>query len=61
MPDEWLTGNGGGIAIGDQDGRSGGRMDGHEVVEGKRRGAEYAVVTVCIGGGKGAAGVFEIG
>jgi acetyl-CoA acetyltransferase family protein len=55
-----LNVNGGSISIGHPYGMSGARMTGHALIEGKRRGAKYAVVTMCIGGGQGAAGLFEI-
>lgn len=60
IPDELLNVNGGSISIGHPYGMSGARMTGHALIEGKRRGAKYAVVTMCIGGGQGAAGLFEI-
>jgi acetyl-CoA C-acetyltransferase len=60
IPDERLNVNGGAISIGHPFGMSGSRMAGHALIEGKRRGAKYAVVTMCIGGGQGAAGLFEV-
>ena len=60
IPNERLNVNGGAIAIGHPYGMSGSRMTGTVLLEGKRRKAKYAVVTMCIGGGMGAAGLFEI-
>jgi acetyl-CoA C-acetyltransferase len=60
IPMEKLNVNGGAISIGHPYGMSGARMAGHVLIEGKRRGVKYAVVTMCIGGGQGAAGLFEI-
>jgi acetyl-CoA C-acetyltransferase len=60
IPDERLNVNGGAISIGHPYGMSGARMAGHLLLEGKRRGARYGVVSMCIGGGQGAAGLFEI-
>jgi acetyl-CoA C-acetyltransferase len=60
IPAEKLNVDGGSISIGHPYGMSGARMTGHILIEGKRRGAKYAVVTMCIGGGQGAAGLFEI-
>ena len=60
IPDERLNVNGGAIALGHPYGMSGARLVGHALLEGRRRGAKLAVVTMCIGGGMGAAGLFEI-
>jgi acetyl-CoA acetyltransferase family protein len=60
IPNDRLNVDGGSISIGHPYGMSGARMTGHALIEGKRRGAKYAVVTMCIGGGQGAAGLFEI-
>jgi len=60
IPDERLNVNGGAISIGHPFGMTGARLAGHILLEGKRRGVKYAVVTMCIAGGMGAAGLFEI-
>lgn len=60
IPDELLNVNGGSISIGHPYGMTGARCVGHSLIEGKRRGAKYVITTMCVGGGMGAAGLFEV-
>lgn len=60
IPDELLNVNGGAISIGHPYGMTGSRMVGHALIEGRRRSAKYVIVTMCIGTGQGAAGLFEV-
>ncbi|MDO8280134.1 MAG: acetyl-CoA C-acyltransferase, partial [Burkholderiaceae bacterium] len=60
IPDERLNVNGGAIAVGHPYGVTGSRLVGHALIEGRRRGVKYVVVTMCVGGGQGAAALFEV-
>ena len=60
IPNDRLNVNGGAVSIGHPYGMSGSRMVGHALIEGRRRGVKYVVCTMCIGGGQGAASLFEV-
>ena len=60
IPNDRLNVNGGAVSIGHPYGMSGARMVGHALIEGRRRGARYVVCTMCVGGGQGAASLFEV-